>query len=34
LKLLKQPKAVQEVPVTALIRNPQGIADWKWFVVE
>ncbi|MDB6017998.1 MAG: endonuclease [Pedosphaera sp.] len=34
LKLLKQPKAIPELPVTALIRNPHGIADWKWFVNE
>ncbi len=33
LKLLKQPKAVPELPVTALIRNPHGIQDWKLFVI-
>src|SRR6266516_723309 len=28
------PRAPKELPVTALIRNPQGIADWKLFVKE
>jgi 5-methylcytosine-specific restriction endonuclease McrA len=32
LKLLKQPKAVPELPVSALIRNTHGIADWELFV--
>jgi len=32
LKLLKQPVAVREMPVTALIRNTQGIHDWEPFV--
>jgi len=32
LKLLKQPKAVPELPVTALIRNAHGIQDWDLFV--
>jgi 5-methylcytosine-specific restriction endonuclease McrA len=32
LKLLKQPMAVREMPVTALIRNTHGIADWEPFV--
>ena len=32
LKLLAIPRAPEELPVTALIRNPQGIADWKLFV--
>jgi 5-methylcytosine-specific restriction endonuclease McrA len=32
LKLLKAPKAIPEMPVTAFIRNHQGIADWKLFV--
>ena len=32
LKLLKQPKAVPELPVTALIRNAHGIVDWELFV--
>ena len=34
LRLLKTPKAVREVPATALIRNHQGIEDWKLFVRE
>ena len=29
LKLLKQPVAVHEMPVTALIRNTHGIPDWE-----
>ena len=33
LKLLKQPVAVREMPVTALIRNTHGISDWEPFVV-
>jgi 5-methylcytosine-specific restriction endonuclease McrA len=32
LKLLKQPKAVPELPATALIRNAHGIVDWELFV--
>jgi 5-methylcytosine-specific restriction endonuclease McrA len=32
LKLLKQPVAVRELPVTALIRNTHGIPDWEPFV--
>jgi 5-methylcytosine-specific restriction endonuclease McrA len=32
LKLLKQPVAVREMPVTALIRNTDGIPDWELFV--
>ena len=34
LKLLSVPRAPKELPVTALIRNAQGIADWKLFVKE
>jgi len=34
LKLLTVPRAPKELPVTALIRNPQRIADWKLFVKE
>ena len=34
LKLLSVPRAPKELPVTALIRNPPGIADWKLFVKE
>ena len=32
LKLLSVPRAPKELPVTALIRNAHGIADWKVFV--
>jgi 5-methylcytosine-specific restriction endonuclease McrA len=32
LRLLTVPRAPKELPVTALIRNPQSIADWKLFV--
>ena len=32
LKLLKMPKALREVPVTALIRNAHGIPDWEPFI--
>ena len=34
LKLLKAPRAPKELPVTALIRNPHGIPEWKLFVME
>ena len=34
LKLLTVPRAPKELPVTALIRNAHGIADWKLFVKE
>ncbi|MBC8003618.1 MAG: HNH endonuclease [Opitutaceae bacterium] len=34
LKLLTVPRAPKELPVTALIRNGPGIADWKLFVKE
>jgi 5-methylcytosine-specific restriction endonuclease McrA len=34
LKLLRVPCAPKELPVTALIRNAQGITDWKLFVKE
>ena len=34
LKLLSVPRAPKELPMTALIRNSNGIADWKWFVNE
>ena len=34
LKLLTVPRAPKELPVTALIRNAQGITDWKLFVKE
>jgi len=32
LKLLRVPRAPKELPVTALIRNAQGVADWKLFL--
>lgn len=32
LRLLSQPRAPRELPVTALIRNAPGIADWDLFV--
>jgi 5-methylcytosine-specific restriction endonuclease McrA len=32
LKLLNVPRAPKELPVTALIRNAPGIADWNLFV--
>src|SRR5256885_15924035 len=32
LKLLKAPRAPKELPVSALIRNPHGIPEWKLFV--
>ena len=32
LKLLKAPKPLREVPVTALIRNAHGIRDWEPFI--
>jgi len=34
LKLLKHPKPMREVPVTALIRNALGIRDWEPFIRE
>ena len=32
LKLLTVPRAPKELPVTALIRNPHGVAEWKLFL--
>ena len=32
LKLLSVPRAPKELPVTALIRNAHGRADWKLFL--
>jgi 5-methylcytosine-specific restriction endonuclease McrA len=32
LKLLSLPRAPKELPVTALLRNAHGVADWKVFV--
>src|SRR5256712_5456155 len=34
LKLLNTPRAPKELPVSALIRNAQGIAEWKLFLNE
>ena len=34
LKLLTVPRAPKELPVTALIRNAHGIAEWKLFLNE
>ena len=32
LRLVRQPKAPREVPVTMLLRNPHDIKDWKPFL--
>jgi 5-methylcytosine-specific restriction endonuclease McrA len=32
LTLLKVPKALRELPVTALLRNTHGIRDWELFI--
>jgi 5-methylcytosine-specific restriction endonuclease McrA len=32
LKLLHEPRAPKELPVTALLRNAHGIAEWKLFL--
>ncbi len=32
LKLLNEPRAPKELPVSALIRNAHGIAEWKLFL--
>ena len=34
LKLLHAPRAPKELPVTALIRNAHGVAEWKLFLNE
>ena len=34
LKLLSVPRAPKELPVTALIRNAYGVAEWKLFLNE
>jgi 5-methylcytosine-specific restriction endonuclease McrA len=34
LKLLAAPRAPKELPVTALIRNAHGVAEWKLFLNE
>ena len=32
LRLLTRPRAPKELPLTALIRNAPGVADWALFV--
>jgi 5-methylcytosine-specific restriction endonuclease McrA len=34
LKLLNEPRAPKELPVSALLRNAHGIAEWKLFLNE
>ena len=34
LKLLSVPRAPKELPVTALLRNTHGVAEWKLFLKE
>ena len=34
LKLLNMPRAPKELPVTALLRNVHGVAEWKLFLNE
>ena len=34
LKLLTVPRTPKELPVSALIRNPHGVAEWKLFLNE
>jgi 5-methylcytosine-specific restriction endonuclease McrA len=34
LRLLAVPRAPKEMPVTALIRNAHGVAEWKLFLTE
>ena len=34
LKLLAAPRAPRELPVSALIRNAHGVAEWKLFLNE
>ena len=34
LKLLKQPRAIPEMPATAFIRNSHSVEDWKLFLKE
>jgi 5-methylcytosine-specific restriction endonuclease McrA len=34
LKLLSTPRGPKELPVTALIRNAHGVAEWKVFLNE
>jgi len=32
LKLLSVPRAPKEMPVSAMIRNAHGVAEWKLFL--
>ena len=34
LKLLNVPRAPKELPVSAMIRNAHGVAEWKLFLTE
>jgi 5-methylcytosine-specific restriction endonuclease McrA len=34
LRLLTTPRAPKELPASALIRNPHGLAEWKLFLNE
>jgi len=34
LKLLNVPRAPKELPVSAMIRNAHGVAEWKLFLNE
>ena len=34
LKLLNVPRAPKELPVTSLLRNAHGVAEWKLFLNE
>ena len=34
LRLLSRPSVPKELPVTALLRNPHGVTDWRLFVEE
>ena len=34
LKLLSVPRAPKELPVSAIIRNAHGVAEWKLFLNE
>ena len=34
LKLLSVPRAPKELPVTALLRNAHGVAEWKLFLID
>jgi len=34
LRLLSQLRSPKEVPVTALLRNPHSVTDWRLFIEE